>query len=419
MTYVNSSGNCNNNNAYNANRAAPDRVNEEEQKGLHIVLVTRETIGTRSPTPVGSCPEKSGGDGRIPRDADPISAPDLESVIGYDALWESMEKCRRGVVWKGSVASFCMNAAENISRLSDELHDGSYKPRPVSHFTVTSPKRRDIVGIAFRDRVYQRSLNDNVVYPLMSRSWIYDNYACQKGKGTDFGRARFAAFYRKHYVRHGAYGWVLSTDVKGYYPNMRHDVAEACFREKLPDWCYQMVVDVLRGQYPGDVGYNPGSQIVQIAGVSLLSPTDHFVKERLGAKLYGRYMDDSKIIHHDRGFLEHCRDAIAEQIGAIGYSLNEEKTEIRPITDNVPFLGFDFRLTGTGKVLMTLQEESIKRMRRKIGRLAKLEAAGERPEGTTASSYRAWRAHAEKGDSTRLLMRADEWYSEIRKELVA
>ena len=75
-----------------------------------------------------------------------------------------------------------MNGIERTMKLSDELHSGTYKARKPVRFTITSPKPRDIASITFRDRVYQRSLNDNAVYLTMSKSFIYDNFACQKGK---------------------------------------------------------------------------------------------------------------------------------------------------------------------------------------------------------------------------------------------
>ena len=370
-----------------------------------------------SPHPAGTTREQCGGDGRALRGGRPASAPgiDIEDVIGYDALWDSMMKCRRGVMWKTSVSSFYLNAAEQVARLCDELHDGTYRPRPPVHFTVTSPKRREIVGISFRDRVYQRSLVDNCVVPLMSRSWIRDNYACQEGKGTDDGRARMKCFLERHYREHGTTGWVWSGDVRGYYPNMRHDVAEATFAEFLPEWAQEMVEGVLRGQYPGDVGYNPGSQIVQIAGVSVLSRLDHFCKERLGCRLYCRYMDDIKIVSADRDYLEACQAVIGDELAAIGFELHPKKTVIRPVTARNPFLGFDFRLSDSGKAVMTLRPESVKRMRRRTSRLMALEARGLRPPGTTAEAYAGWRAHAAKGDSRLLIERCDRWFEELEE----
>ena len=339
----------------------------------------------------------------------------LEDVIGYDALWDSALKCRSGVRWKSSVASFDLNMSEQVARLCDELHDGTYRPLPPTKFIVTSPKVREIVGIRFRDRVYQRSLNDNAVYPLMSPSWIYDNCACQKGKGTDFARERMTAHIERAMRESGERLHVLMADVKGYYPNMRHDVAEATFGRRLPGWAHSRVVDILRNQYDGSVGYNPGSQIVQIAGVSVLSELDHLMKERMRAKHYVRYMDDMRVVSDDTGFLRDCMAFMSSYLSGIGFELNAGKTLVRPLSAKVPFCGFDFVVRG-GKVLMFLKSDSVRRMRRRVGRLAALEGRGLRPPGTSAQSYRDWRAHAEKGCSSRLLYNNDKWFSEVERK---
>ena len=122
---------------------------------------------------------------------------DEESVIGFDALYDSMLKCKKGVLWKDSVAAYYHRGIERTDKLCRELHDGTYKAAPTKHFTISSPKPREIASVAFRDRVYQRSLNDNCVYPIMVRSFIYDNWVCQVGKGTDGARNRLKLFLRK------------------------------------------------------------------------------------------------------------------------------------------------------------------------------------------------------------------------------
>lgn len=376
----------------------------------------RETYDTRSHSPAGKTREQGGGDGIIPRDGMPISAPGIEDVIGFDALWRSMEKCRQGVMWKGSVARFCLGGAESVAKLSQQLHDGTYKPRKVTTFRIMSPKPRTITSTPFRDRVFQRSLNDNVLYPLVVRSLIYDNCACQEGKGTDFARNRLKCHLQRHYRKHGLDGYVLQLDVKGYYPNMQHHVGEAVF-DCTPPWAREMAVSVLRSQYAGDVGYNPGSQMVQIVGIAALNGVDHRIKERLHIRGYVRYMDDMLLIHPDRAYLQACLEDIDAQLAALGMQVHRGKTRIRRIRDTITFLGFDFRLTETGKVLMTVRPESVKRMRRRVKRLARLESMGARPPGTALQAYEGWRAHADKGDSRLLIERCDRWFASVRKEM--
>lgn len=334
---------------------------------------------------------------------------DIESIIGFEALWDSMMKCRRGVIWKDSVAAFCLNPVQEVSRLCDQLHDGSYRERPHKYFTINYPKERSIMSISFRDRVYQRSLNDVGIYPVMCRSFIYDNGACQKGKGADFARNRLKCHLQRYYRKHGPDGFVLKMDVRGYYPNMRHDAAKAAFKRRLDPDVYARAAAILDG-FPGEVGFNPGSQIIQIAGISILDGIDHFVKERLRVRHYMRYMDDMLIIGHDRDALERYRQEIDERLRRIGFELHVGKTRVIPLAQGVMYLGFRFRLTETGAVIQTLDPVRVRAERKKLRRLAAKARAGLLSRQKCDESYACWRNHAAKGDNWKMLKRMDEYY---------
>lgn len=140
---------------------------------------------------------------------------DKEEIIGFDALYDSMMKSKKGVTWKGSVAHYVLNSMEETYKLCEELEKGTYKARPTTQFTITSPKPREIISVCFRDRVYQRSLNDNALYPIMTRQLIRDNWACQKGKGTDDARDRMKVFLQRMYRKYGTDFYGLQSDVHG------------------------------------------------------------------------------------------------------------------------------------------------------------------------------------------------------------
>lgn len=336
-----------------------------------------------------------------------------ESVIGFEPLYESMNKCRKGVLWKDSTASFYLNGVERCMKLNEQLSDGTYTPRPTVKFTITSPKPRDIASITFRDRVYQRSLNDNAVYPVMSNSFIYDNYACQKGKGTDAARDRLKEFLHKYYRKYGSNGYVSQFDIRGYYPNMSHEMTERTFKKKLDPEIYDMVVSILRGQYDGDSGYNPGSQLIQIAGISVLDGFDHFCKEQLHAKYYIRYMDDFLMISNDKPYLEECQDRAIKYLQGLQFEINEKKTRIYSLKDGIDFLGFEYQLTDTGEVLMFVRPTNVKRERLKLRRLVARSNKGLIPRDKVDESYAAWRNHASKGNSYKLLQRMDSFYQNL------
>ena len=341
---------------------------------------------------------------------------DISDVIDFEPLYDSMLKCKKGVMWKDSVASYRLNAIERTINLSRELKTGKYKASPTVKFRITSPKPRDIASITFRDRVYQRSLNDNVVYPIMSKSFIYDNFACQKGKGTDAARKRLKEFLRKYYREHGHEGYVAQFDIKGYYPNMDHEVAESIFREKLPPDIFKMVERILHEQYEGAKGYNPGSQLIQIAGISVLDGYDHYAKEKLRAKYYIRYMDDFMIISHDKDYLETCVEKTVKYIEGLKFEINRKKTKIYELSEGIEFLGFKYKVTETGKVLMLIKPENVKRQRRKLRRLVGKSKRGIIPKEKVDESYAAWRNHASKGNTYKLLQRMDEYYDDLWRD---
>ena len=172
----------------------------------------------------------------------------------------------------------------------------------------------------------------------------------------------------------------------------------------------------LQRQYPYEVGFEPGSQMVQILGISMLDHLDHFIKERLRARYYGRYMDDFYLISTDRDFLERCREEIDREIGKLGLHLHPKKTRIFPLKSGIKVLGFTFRLTETGKVVRIIDPKNVKHERKKLARMARLVREGRMPREKFDECYGSWKAHADLGDSHKLLQRMDAFVRDLFKE---
>lgn len=336
--------------------------------------------------------------------------------IDFDALYDSMRKCRKGVIWKPSVKSFVLNDLENVLRMEEKLKNGTWKngtPKPI---LITYPKKREGLSIPFRDRVYQRSLNDNELYPAVAKSLISDNCACQIGKGTDYAIKRWKGHMRRFYRKHGLDGWLLQTDIHGYYPSMQHESVKGMFGYYVSGEVLGRVCGVLDDQYTGETGYNPGSQMVQIAGIGLLNPLDHYIKERLRMEHYQRYQDDSLTIHHDRKALEQELKAIREWLGTLGLVLNEKKTHIQSIGEPFDYLGFTWRMTETGKIIMIVKSETVKHERRKLRRLVKLAKQGKRSRAKVDECYAAWKNYISKGNAFKVIARTDAYYKKLWEE---
>ena len=194
---------------------------------------------------------------------------------------------------------------------------------------------------------------------------------------------------------------------------MRHDVVEANFKGSLTPEVFERALQVLHEQYPGEVGFLPGSQMIQIAGISVLNGLDHYIKERLRIKHYIRYMDDFILIHENYDYLVKCQQIINDQLELIGFELHPKKTRIYPITDGIKFLGFQFRLTETGKVVRSVLPKNVKLYRRKLRRLVNLAKKGKTTKAKVDECYQSWCAHARQGNSAKLLRRMDAYYKSL------
>ena len=130
----------------------------------------------------------------------------------FDALYDSMWRCRCGKMWKASVARFVIHGNAEIIDLEAQIRDGKYLPRKPHTFTLTYPKVRPCSSTHIRDRIVQRSLNDNVIYPAMTKSFIWDNMACQKGKGTTKAMDRISHLLHRYFINNSQSnaGYVVS-----------------------------------------------------------------------------------------------------------------------------------------------------------------------------------------------------------------
>lgn len=339
-------------------------------------------------------------------------------VCDFSNLYKAMKECRKGVMWKDSVARYSNNGLVSILQLRDSLLGGTYKINDYHQFTIHEPKKRDIVSTGFKDRVFQRSLCDNYLYNEITKSFVYDNGACQIGRGTDFTKDRLTCHLQRYYRQQGQDGYVLNCDFKNFFGSTPHYVAKDAMAKLVKDkWALGHVYDIIDSYDQGNqTGLGLGSQVTQLIQLAVLNNLDHMIKENLKIKGYVRYMDDLILIHHDKEYLKHCLGEINKRVVGMELTLNVKKTQIHKLEQGINFLGFKFILTDTGKVLKLISKENIKKRKRKLRKYKKLVSEGRMTREKADECYIAWKAHAEKGDSYLLLQRMDKYYNDLWKE---
>lgn len=320
-------------------------------------------------------------------------------------LLRAAHECALEVSWKNSVLKWVIpqNHMRYCLALKKELDSGTYKTGNYTIFTVKEPKERLIRSPLFRDRVVQRCMCNISVYDDLTRGNIYDNGACQSGRGTKFMLDRLKVHMWRHYRRHGRKGWCLSLDIHHFFDSIPHGPLKEMARKLIRNKTYANLVCEIIDTYP-DPGLGLGSQLSQLLAIAYLSPLiDHVVKEKLHIEHYIRYSDDFRIIHEDKGVLLHAWKVIKNELEAMGLSLNA-KSHIHRLDDGVVFMKWRFRYTETGGIEMRKIPKAVGRFRRYYKRCIRWKLEGRRTDEDLAKTMESWQAHMEMGNSNQTIM---------------
>ncbi|MDL2273461.1 RNA-directed DNA polymerase [Oscillospiraceae bacterium OttesenSCG-928-G22] len=123
-----------------------------------------------------------------------------------------------------------------------------------------------------------------------------------------------------------ANGWVLKADVRKFFAPIDHAIVKAMLREKVTD---DRVYDLMCTYIDSTDGLPLGYRTSQLLALMYLDGFDHWVKEQLGIKYYGRYMDDFYLIHESKDYLKFCWRKIEEYLAGLKLELNG-KTALFP-----------------------------------------------------------------------------------------
>ncbi len=120
----------------------------------------------------------------------------METYFTFANLHKAYLDCRNGKTETKYHLQFFENLEKNLLLLERELQSRTYKPGRSIAFVVQKPKIREIFAADFRDRVVHHLLY-NYLSPIFERYFIYDSWACRKGKGTHRAMLRLVEFARK------------------------------------------------------------------------------------------------------------------------------------------------------------------------------------------------------------------------------
>jgi len=265
-------------------------------------------------------------------------------LCSYENLELAYKKARKHKTTKDYVIEFEKNLTDNLLLLRSELLLHCYKPKPLVNFIIRDPKTRKISKSDFRDRVIHHAVC-NIIEPIFDKCFIYYSYANRLGKGSLKAIERFDCFKRKVSRNNTRKCFVLKADIRKYFDNIDHSILIKIIKKGLEDkkiiW---LITRILANSCHNDKrakGMPLGNLTSQFFANVYLNELDQFVKHKLKAKHYIRYVDDFVILHHDKKLLECYQSEINKFLKyKLRLELHPDKSRIVLLKQGIGFLGF-------------------------------------------------------------------------------
>jgi len=313
-----------------------------------------------------------------------------------------------------TIAMYESRLEANLTKLSDELRDGPYRPQKVRRVHIPKPGTREHrpLGIpTVRDRIVQTALR-SVIEPIFERDFAEHSYGFRPGRGCKDALRRVDELLKAGYIH------VVDVDLQGYFDSIPHDQLMTQLRRKVADsrvltliesFLTQDVMDGLEA-WTATSGSPQGAVISPLLSNVYLDPFDHLMAGR-GIEMV-RYADDMVILCRTA---EDAKAALAEVqrwTAEAGLTLHPQKTRIVDMAfDGFDFLGYRFEAG-----LRRPRDKSVRRLKdairtttpRKQGRSLKMIIA--KVNRTT----RGWFEYFKHTTYTRVFRLLDGW---IRRRL--
>jgi RNA-directed DNA polymerase len=141
-----------------------------------------------------------------------------DTIFGIENIFKAYEECRKRKRNTSNALKFEQNLEQNLFKLHSSLNNKSYVPRRSVCFVVLKPKPREIFAADFRDRIVHHILV-NELEKIYEKRFIFDSYACRKGKGTHKAVKRLKKFTQSYSNNNKTYkkGYFLQLDIQNFF----------------------------------------------------------------------------------------------------------------------------------------------------------------------------------------------------------
>ncbi len=295
-------------------------------------------------------------------------------MIILENLYKAYFEARKNKRNSNEQLRFEMNYEHHLHTLYEQIITRTYQVSPCKAFVINKPVYREVFAPQFIDRVVHHFIVSYIT-PQVEAILIDDCYSCRKGKGTLYGIKRAQQHLRTVTNNYTKDAYILKLDIAGYFMNMNikklhtqvkklNLVQNTHCSDKEKEILHYLIEKIIftnptkkceiRGDKslwkfipknkslfhsPANCGLPIGNLTSQIFGNIYLNEFDHWVKEELGIKHYGRYVDDMYFMHNDKEFLKKSVNKIKEKMQEYGMTIHPKKIYFQHYTKGLEFLG--------------------------------------------------------------------------------
>ena len=240
-----------------------------------------------------------------------------------------------------------------------------YTPGPSTCFVIRWPKPREVWAAGFRDRVVHHAIYRHIG-PRFENAFIANSCACIPGRGTLYAAQRLEGMVRSitqnwsrpvHYLKMDLANFFVSIDKRILFALLADRVREPWWRDLVELVVFHDPREgvVIHGrakdlalipphkslfQQPQHLGLPIGNLSSQFFANVYLDVLDQFVKHRLRARHYVRYVDDFILLHESPQQLNAWRVEIEAFVAErLQVQVNPAKTVLQPVDRGIDFVG--------------------------------------------------------------------------------
>lgn len=277
-------------------------------------------------------------------------------IIDPENIYRAYCAARKGKGWQNTIKEFEKNLEANLTKIQQSLVDKTFRTSCYKIKIIHEPKERVIYRLPFNpDRIVQHALM-NVLEPIWDKLFIYDSYACRKGKGIHAGSRRTMEFVRRN-------KYCLKCDVSKFYPSINHDILYDIVQRKIKCKDTLWLIKDIIYSIGGGVNVPIGNYTSQWFGNLYLNELDQYIKHKCHFKDYIRYCDDFLLFHNDKKLLGEMAQVI-ECFLREKLQLKLSKSDLFPVSRGVDFLGYRHF-----KGYILVRKSTVKRVKKRLKKL--------------------------------------------------